>query len=118
MFLKVHQEDMDWNAFYAFCERQHLRRFADAMTAIAVKHLGVKITNGIIVCDSPYADKILQSALYDEDYVFGSGKGNWYNRFHLIRNMFRYRWKYVDIYQTSVWKQLWWYVSGFIFKTE
>ena len=118
MLLNVHQKDVDWEVFYEFCDRNHLKRFADAMTAIAVKYLGIKITISKIVCESPFADKIMQSALYDEDYVFGSGKGNWYNRFHLIRNMFYYRWKYEEIYQTSVWKQLWWYATGFFFKTE
>ena len=118
MYLKAHQNDVEWDSFYAFCERNHLRRFADAMTAIAVNYLGINITNSEIVSESPYADKIIQNALYDEDYVFGSGKGNWYNRFYLIRNMFHYRWKYEEVYQTSVWKQLWWYATGFIFKTE
>ena len=118
MFLNTHQNDVDWTAFYGFCERNHLKKFADAMTAIAVKYIGIKIINTTIVSESAYADKITHSALYDEDYVFGSGKGNWYNRLHLIRNMFHYRWKYEEIYQTSVWKQLWWYATGFIFKTE
>lgn len=118
MFLNSHQNGVDWTAFYGFCERNHLKRFADAMTAIAVKYIGIKIINTAIVSESAYADKIIHSALYDEDYVFGSGKGNWYNRLHLIRNMFHYRWKYEEIYQTSVWKQLWWYATGFIFKTE
>lgn len=118
MFLDKHQEDVDWDAFNAFCERNHLRRFADAMNAIAVNYLGINISNSEVVSGSPYADKIMHSALYDEDYVFGSGKGNWYNRYHLIRNMFHYRWKYEEVYQTSVWKQLWWYTTGFIFKTE
>ena len=119
MFLNVHQSDVNWGAFYAFCDRNHLRVFADAMNTIAVKYFGIKVKNessGFI--ESPYADKIMHSALYDEDYVFGSGKGNWYNRYHLIRNMFHYRWKYEEVYQTSVWKQLWWYTTGFIFKTE
>lgn len=118
LFLKSYQKVVDWDAFYAYCERNHLKRFADSMTTIAVKYLGIKMLTPDIVHESPYADKVLQSALYDEDYVFGSGKGNWYNRFHLIRNMFHYRWKYEEIYQTSVWKQLWWYATGFIFKTE
>ncbi len=118
MFLKAHQCDVDWGAYYAFCERNHLRRFTDTMTTISVKYLGIKLLVPDIICDSPYADKVLKSALYDEDYVFGSGKGNWYNRFHLIKNMFHYRWKYEEIYQTSVWKQLWWYATGFILKTE
>lgn len=119
MFLKSRQDDVDWPAFYAYCERNHLRRFADAMTTIAVQYLGIRVTKQeLIVTESPYADKIMKSALYDEDYVFGSGMGSWYNRWHLVRNMFHYMWKYEEIYQTSVWKQLWWYVTGFIFKTE
>ena len=119
MFLNVHQSDVNWEAFYAFCDRNHLRVFADAMNTIAVKYLGIKVkSENFGFKESPYADKIMHSALYDEDYVFGSGKGNWYNRYHLIRNMFHYRWKYEEVYQTSVWKQLWWYTTGFIFKTE
>jgi len=90
MFLKVHQNVVEWGDFYAFCERNHLRMFADAMTAIAVNYLGINISNSEVFPESSYADKIMQSALYDEDYVFGSGKGNWYNRFHLIRN-FKFR---------------------------
>ena len=119
MFLKVHQNDVNWGAFYAFCDRNHLRVFADAMNTIAVKYLGIKVkSESIEVIESPYTDKILHSALYDEDYVFNSGKSGWVNRLHLVKNMFHYRWKYEEIYQTSVWKQLWWYASGYLFKTE
>lgn len=118
MFLKAHQNDMDWKAYYGFCERNHLRRFADAMTDIAAKYIGVKITNPAIVKDSPYADKILRNALYEDDYVFSSGESGWHNRWHLVKNLWKYRWKYEEIYQTSVWKQLWWYASGYLFKTE
>ena len=118
MFLKAHQNDVDWNVFYVFCARNHLGRFADALTQIATKYIGIRIENTEIVFESPYAEKLLNNTLYDEDYVFGSGKGEWHNRFHLVRNMFHYRWKYEEIYDTSVWKQLWWYAVGFVFKTE
>lgn len=119
MFLNVHQSDVNWGAFYAFCDRNHLRVFADAINTIAVKYLGIKVKNeNLEVTDSPYAETIMQSALYDEDYVFNSGKSGWANRLHLVKNMFHYRWKYEEIYQTSVWKQLWWYASGYLFKTE
>ncbi len=118
MFLDKHQNDVDWPQFYAYCERNHLRRFADAATAISVDYLGIKITNPAITTTSPFAEKILQSALYDDDYVFGSGEGSWHNRWHLVRNLFHYRWKYEDIYETSPWRQLWYYASGFLFKTE
>lgn len=119
MFLKSHQNDVNWPEFYAFCERNHLRRFADAMTAIAVNYLGIKVTqDSQITTESPYAEKILHNTLYDDDYVFSSGESGWKNRWHIVKNLFKYRWKYEEIYQQSVWKQLWWYVSGFMFKTE
>lgn len=118
MFLDKHQNDVDWPQFYAYCERNHLRRFADAATAISVDYLGIKITNPAITTVSPYAERILNSALYDNDYVFGSGEGSWHNRWHLVRNLFHYRWKYEDIYETSPWRQLWYYASGYLFKTE
>ncbi len=118
MFLNKHQNDVDWPRFYEFCGRHHLSRFADVSTAIAKDYLGVEITNSAIRAESPYTERVLKSALYDNDYVFGSGKGHWYNRFHLVRNLWTYRWKYRDIYQMSPLRQLWYYATGFIFKTE
>lgn len=118
MFLKAHQDDVDWVNFYGFCERNHLRRFADAMTHIAAKFIGVKMSNPAILTDSPYAEKILHNALYENDYVFSSGENGWKNRWHIVTNLFKYRWKYEDVYQMSIYKQLWFYITGFIFKTE
>ena len=99
-------------------ERFHLKCFADAATAICVNYLGVKIYRQEVTVESPYADKLFDSMLYDDDYVFSSGKSGWYNRFHLVRNLFRYRWKYEEIYEESIWRQLWYDVSGFLFHTE
>ena len=118
MFLKKEQDNVDWPSFYDYCERHHLRRFADAATAICVDLLGLTITNPSITSNSSYAERIVQSTLYDNDYVFGSGRGGWYNRWHIIKNLFRYRWKYEEIYQQSIYKQLWYYASGYLFKTE
>ncbi len=118
MFLNKHQNDIDWQHFYEFCERHHLRRFADAVTVISVDYLGVKITNPEISTTSKNAERILHSVLYDEDYIFSSGESSWQNRLHIIKNLFIYRWKYEEIYQQSIYKQLWWYASGFLFKTE
>lgn len=118
MFLKKEQNRVDWSAFYAFCERHHLRRFADAATEICVKYLGVKLENPSIVASSQYTERIVNSMLYDDDYIYNAGEGRWGGRIHLIKSMFKYRWKYEDIYQQSVWKQPWWYFTGFLFHTE
>ena len=118
MLLEKHQEEIDWPRYYAFCDKYHLRKFTEAVTAICTKYIGVKIRIGQIETESPLAEKILDSALYDEDYVFASGEGAWHNRFHLIKNLFRYRWKYNDVYDQSVLRQLWYDVIGFLVHTE
>ncbi len=118
MFLQSHQQDVNWPRFYEFCDRHHLDRFADVATAIAKEYLGILITDGDIRVESPYTERVLHSVLYDNDFVFGSGRSKWYNRWHLIKNLWTYRWKYRDIYQMSPLRQFWYYATGFIFKTE
>jgi hypothetical protein len=117
MFLHKHQNEVDWSRFMDFCERFHLRRFADAATAICAEYLGVRITNLSIVKVSPYAERMLHSTLYDDDYVFATTTG-WRSRLHLLKNLWTYRWKYQDIYQMNPLRQLWYYFSGYLFKTE
>ena len=118
MFLKKDADKVDWAEFYIQSEKYHLRRFAEVATDIAVHYLGVKLNNPLIVTSSPYTEKVVQSTLYDNDYVFGSGQSGWANRWHIVRNLIKYSWKYHDIYQTSVIKQLWFFATGYIFKTE
>ena len=118
MFLQHEQNYVDWPVYYAFCERYHFRIFVDAVTCICVEELGVEIMNDQISVSSPYKEKMIQSILYDDDYIFGIGEGAWQRRIHVIRNLFAYRWRYRDIYQQSIWKQMWWYICGFFLHTE
>lgn len=118
VLLQKEQNNIDWKSFYEYCDRYHFRRFTDAMTALCVNYLGISVGNAEIVVESPYVEKILYSTLYDEDYIFNAGENIWKSRCHVIRSLFKYRWRYEEIYQESVWKQLWWYATGYIFKTE
>lgn len=118
MFLKKEQNNVDWKAFYEYCDRYHFRRFADAMTAISVEYLGLRIENSDVTIGSPYVEKILRSTLYDDDYIYNAGESIWKSRWHVLRSLFKYRWRYEEIYQESIFKQLWWYASGYLFHTE
>lgn len=118
MFLKRDADKVNWPIFYSICEKYHLRRFADVATDFAVHYLGINLNNPHICIDSPYTAKVVSSTLNDNDYVFSSGKSGWANRLHIVRNLFKYRWKYHDIYQHSVLKQLYYYICGFLFRTE
>lgn len=115
-FLTKYQNDVDWPAFYGFCERYHLRKFVDAVTAICVNHLGVMIENPDIVITSANAERIMVSIFDDENSVVRNG--GWGERVQIVKNLFTNRWKYKDIYGESIWKQLWYYTTGFLFKTE
>lgn len=118
VFLKHFGGIIDWPEFYRICKEFHLHRFADVATDIAVHHLGVEINNPQITPSSPYTEKVIESVFNDKDFVFNSGKSKWSNRWHIVTNLFKYRWKYNLIYEESIIKQLWWYVVGFINKSE
>lgn len=118
LFLKKEQCNVDWKAFYEYCDRYHFRRFADAMTAISVEYVGIIIENTHIIKESPYVEKIMRSTLHDDDYIYNANETIWQSRWHVIRSLFKYRWRYEEIYQESVLKQLWWYASGYLLHTE
>lgn len=118
MFVNKHQADIDWNELHRQCEHYKLNRFLIAMNAIAVDFFGVEKNADGMLCESPYKDRMLTSILYDDDYIFNTVEGDWKQRFHIVYNMIKYRWKYRDIAQQSVIKQLWTNLMGFILKTE
>ncbi len=118
MFLKHDADKIDWPLFYAQCEAYHLRRFAEVATDFAVNYLGVPLNNREIVSSCQYTAKVIHSTLYDDDFVFNSGKGKWANRWHIVKNLFKYRWKFHEIYQKSVVGQLWRFVRGLLLKKE
>lgn len=118
LFLKEKQGVVDWKSYYDFCEKTYHRKFADAITHICVDYLGLIITAPDIAYESPYSEKVMRSTLHDNDYVYGSGKSGWYNRWHLMKNIFVYRWKYEDIYDECIWRKVWYNVTGFLFHTE
>lgn len=117
MFLKRDADKVDWTEFYRQSDKFHLRRFADVMTDIAVRYLGVNVSV-IVNVDKELTERVLHSTFYDDDYVFSSGQGGWANRWHIVRNLWKYRWKYHKVYQHSILRQLWFYATGYLFKTE
>ncbi len=119
MFLQIEQNKVDWDLFNDFCERYQLNQFASVMNYIATTHLGVELKRKGIVTDGTHAERIIHSTLYDDDYLFNSGKSNWQVRWQLVKNMLvRDRWKYRDIAQQSAWRHLWEQAKGFLLKEE
>ena len=132
MFLHKEQDNVDWDAYWRFCKRYKLVRFAEVMTYIAAEYLGVETNTNLtkVQLDGPkgkvndtnikvLAEKVMQSTLYDDDYLFNSGKSDWMVRWLLVKNMFtRDRWKYRDVAQENVLKHLWQNATGFLFDKD
>lgn len=117
-FLQKEQNNIDWDSYYKDCDEYHLKRFIVAMTNIAVHKLDITVSNPSIEVHSPYADKILDSIIYDDSKVFGTPGGAWEHRIRLVKNAFKYRWKYNDIAQESFIRHVIFSIWGFFFHTE
>ena len=119
MFLDKEQDNVDWHHYNEFCIRYKLERFAAVMNYIVSECLGVSLNNSEIIADGYYAKRVLQSTLYDDDYLFNSGKSKWHIRWLLIKNMFtRDRWKYRNVAQRNIWSQLLQDLFGFLFEKD
>lgn len=94
LFLKSEQKNLDWERFYEVCEEYHLREFVDCMTALAVDVCGVKLENDAITAASPYAERVLDSIINEDNAVFSQNVGAWRKRMLLVKNIFISRWKY------------------------
>lgn len=113
-FLKKEQNNINWEEFYMWCDKMHLSRFTNALTAISVKYFGLKITNLQIVTTSPYADRILEDTLYVSEGIYNKGYSLWKGRYVLLKNKLSFGWKYHTIYQKSIIAELFKYLYGYI----
>ena len=117
-WIKVNQDRIRWSDFYADCRRFRLDGFVDVLNTIAVKYLGVELHDQTIFADSAYAERTLESALYDDSSIYNRDKGRWYERFHVIGNAVKYSWKYRDVAHYSMMGYVWRFVYGFLRRGE
>ncbi len=101
LLLKSEQNNIDWNSFYAWCDRMHYTQFADALTAICVKYLGINISNHEIHTQSPFSEKVLEDILYQSHSLFNGRTSNMLIRLKLIRSRLFGGWKYRELYKKS-----------------
>lgn len=116
LLLRAEQENIDWGEFYKWADRMHLTSFADAMTAIAVEHFGLQITNADIHTSSPYAERILRDTIDNSEGIHNKGYSAWKSRFMQIKNRLSFAWKYHQIYQKSLLWELSKSVFAFLFE--
>jgi hypothetical protein len=116
MLLKAEQNNINWEEFYEWSDRMHMTRFANALTAISVKHFDLEITNPQIVTTSPYADLILEDTLFRSEGLYNKECSAWRKRILLVKNKLSFAWKYHKIAQKSVIVELMRSVFAFLFE--
>ncbi|MEG2613998.1 MAG: nucleotidyltransferase family protein [Alistipes sp.] len=102
LFLSSEQNNIDFKRFYARCDAFGLRVFVDAITTLATTHLGLAVTNGDLIAQSPYAERVADDMLHHGTPIFNSSAGVWKSRIALIQSMIANRWRYRDLCGTSV----------------
>lgn len=117
-WIKANQDKVEWSEFYLLCKRFRLDGFVDVLNSIAVKYLGVVLHDKTIFTDSEFAERTIMSALYDDSSIYNRGKGQWYERLHVISNAFKYSWKYKYVAHYSMIGYVWQFVYGLISKRE
>lgn len=116
LLLKAKQDNINWEEFYQWADRMHMTRFADALTAISVEHLGLQITNPAIHTSSPYAERIISDMINNGEGLFNKGYSAWRSRFMQVKNKFSFAWKYHKIYERSLLLELSKSIFAFIFE--
>lgn len=117
-WIKTNQDKVEWKELYSLCKRFRLDGFVDVLNTIATKYLGVELNDKRIFADSKFAERTIESALYDDTSIYNRGKGQWYQRLHVIGNAFRYSWKYRDVAHYSMIGYVWQFVYGFLRRKE
>lgn len=101
MFLKKNQDKVNWQEFYFWAERLRMKRFAYAITDIAVRYLGVNLRNTDVMMNDTYSDCILIDALYESESIHNKGYSHIRKLYALAEGMLKNNWKYKDIYHKN-----------------
>ena len=115
VFLNAEQDDVDWAQFYLWADKMHFSRFADAMTALSVKYLGLKVTAAGLRDESRYADAVLEDILHPGAKSGKEGGSTLIMRLNLALGAFRSLWKYHRIYRKSAFLEVFTMAAGLLF---
>lgn len=105
LFLKVEQENVDWDLFWTWCDKMHFSRFVRCLHIICEKYLGLRLpqypgltkemsSSGL----EDLAERVLADILTG-DNVYNKGNSNLMVRLNLVKNFFASAWKYHRVVQ-------------------
>ncbi len=116
MLIDKHGSQIDWTEFNAVCDRYGLRHFADAMSRLAHKLLGVTMPDGYVLpADDERDEFLLREMIYGMQHLYASTDSKWRQRLMLFRNIAKNRTRYRLFGDVSYIADIIKFVYGFIF---
>lgn len=113
LLVEAEQNNIDWPEFYACCDRYRLRRFADALTAIAADRFGVRLSNACITRDRALGDRILSDVVASCGHAhIGAPR----TRLSTMRSFVSGRWKFRGICGRSFAAEMFFLLRGALFQ--
>ena len=100
VFIDREGDAVDWTAFRKVAAEDRLLRFAEILSDLSVRYLGVA-RNPLPAGVQALADRVLDNILYERRHLNDSPGGAWTKRMRLIGNLARDRWKYGEVYGRS-----------------
>ena len=114
VFIEREGAQVDWAAFREIAAEHRLLRFAEILSDLSVRYLGVA-RNPLPAEVPAISDRVLENILRERRHLNDSAGRVWSKRLRLVGNLCRDRWKYRDVYERSFLLELMRLSWGFLF---
>ena len=114
LLIKHEQNNINWNEFYQWTDKLHYTKFANSLTYVSARYLGLTLSSPFIQRNDIYSERILED-MFCHNSLFNKGYGLWTSRIKSVQNRLRSIWKFHKIYQRYVFGTILQQVMGFIF---
>lgn len=117
LLMKFYKQDgLDWSEFQSVCKEYGLLNFAQAMTRVACKYLGVE-SNFICEANDEDDDALIRDIFFNEHIHVQYGTGM-KARMQVLRNKLKCNWKYRRFSDQSIWGSFWQQIKGAIMEKK
>lgn len=107
---------LDWQLYLKYVDEFGMLRFAQTMTRLADKLLGVR--SPFVLPEDAKADELLESSIWDSPEDSGGKRTMFSRHLWIIRNLMHSRKKYKVFYDSSSLAMIVAYVKGYFFEKE
>ncbi len=114
MLLRKHGDNIDWAQINRYTKKYGLKYFADTMTRVSVKYLGITTPKNYMLDEDDAMDSFLMDSIIH--YTQHHSNGNvWYSRIKCLKTIYDNRQRYKLFSDKSMIADLWKWVYGFCF---